>query len=371
MDKSKFPMNLGFCFLKRLWVFLYFSYTHITTGTTTTTTLYILLMSIFIETLNKKQTTTTPVWLMRQAGRHLPEYRKIRSNYPNLMDMFLNPDEVVNITLQPVKRYNLDAAIIFSDILMVPYTLQSSVVFNEGGKGPVVNIEFNKKQKIEKAEPVFNAIKKVKEKSTTPLIGFAGGPWTTIFYCLFSPEERKKNPQTLINTNENKIDQLIERFTDATINYALNQIKSGIDVFQLFESWAGILNDEQFDKWCIQPTTKIFREIDNMKTPTIGFPRAASVQNQIKYSNIRNISCISLDYNFPLDQVINLNQKISYQGNLHPEILHNGGTKQTRAVEKILLTFKSKPHVFNLGHGVLPETPIKNVEELIKQVRVK
>ena len=328
-------------------------------------------MSIFIETLNKKRTTPSPVWLMRQAGRHLPEYRKIRSNYPNLMDMFLNSDEVANITLQPVERYDLDAAIIFSDILMVPYTFQSSVVFNEGGKGPVVNMEFDKEQKIEKAEPVFNAIKKVKEKSTTPLIGFAGGPWTTIFYCLFDPEERKKNPQTLINANENKIDQLIERFTDATINYTLSQIKSGIDVFQLFESWAGILNEEQFDKWCIQPTTKIFREIDNIRTPTIGFPRAASVQSKIKYSNIRNISCISLDYDFPLDQAINLNQKISYQGNLHPEILYKGGMEQARAVEKILLAFKSKPHVFNLGHGVLPRTPTKHVEELIKQVRVE
>ena len=160
-------------------------------------------MSIFIETLNKKQTVSTPIWLMRQAGSHLPEYRKIRSNYPNLMDMFLNPDEVASITLQPVERYNLDAAIIFSDILMVPYTLQSSVVFNEGEKGPVVDIDFDKEQKIEKAEPVFNAIKKVKEKSNTSLIGFAGGPWTTIFYCFFKAEERKKK-HSIFNKKQRK-----------------------------------------------------------------------------------------------------------------------------------------------------------------------
>ena len=328
-------------------------------------------MSIFIDTLNKKQIASTPIWLMRQAGRHLPEYRKIRSNYPNLMDMFLNPAEVATITLQPVERYNLNAAIIFSDILMVPHTLQASIKFNEGGRGPAVDMEFSKKQKIERAEPVFNAIEKVKEKSTIPLIGFAGGPWTTLFYCLFDSEERKESPQTLINARENKIDQLIEKFTDATINYALKQIDSGIDAFQLFESWAGILNDEQFDKWCIQPTSKIFREINNKKTPTIGFPRAASTHNQIKYSNINNISCISLDYKFPLDQVINLNQKISYQGNLCPETLCKGGAEQAQVVERILLAFKSRSHIFNLGHGVLPETPIKHVEELIKQVRAK
>ena len=138
-------------------------------------------MSIFKDTLNQKQTASTPIWLMRQAGRHLPEYRKIRSNYPNLMEMFLNSDEVANVTLQPIERYNLDAAIIFSDILMVPYTLQASVVFNEGGKGPVVNIEFDKEQKIERAEPVFNAIEKVKEKSNISLIGFAGGPMDNYF----------------------------------------------------------------------------------------------------------------------------------------------------------------------------------------------
>ena len=181
--------------------------------------------------------------------------------------------------------------------------------------------------------------------------------------------KEKKNIQSLIKTNENKIDQLIEKFTNATTNYAIKQIDSGIDAFQLFESWAGILNDEQFDKWCIQPTTKIFKEINNKKTPTIGFPRAASVDNQIKYSNIKNISCISLDYNFPLDQITNLNQKISYQGNLHPEILYKGGETQTQATAKILQAFGTKPHIFNLGHGVLPETPTQHIEQLIKQVR--
>ena len=328
-------------------------------------------MSIFEDTLNQRQTTSTPIWLMRQAGRHLPEYRKIRSKYPNLMNMFLSSEEVANVTLQPVERYGLDAAIIFSDILMVPYTLQASVLFNEKGKGPVVKIDFDKEQKIERAEPVFNAIEKVKEKSNVSLIGFAGGPWTTIFYCLFNVEERKKNIQSLINTNEKKIDQLIEKFTNATTNYAIKQIDSGIDVFQLFDSWAGILNNEQFDKWCIQPTTKIFKEINNKKTPTIGFPRAASVDNQIKYSNIKNISCISLDYNFPLDQINNLNQKVSYQGNLHPEILYKGGETQIQATKKILKAFNTKAHIFNLGHGVLPETPVQHIEQLIRQVRTQ
>ena len=326
-------------------------------------------MSIFIETLNKKRTTPSPVWLMRQAGRHLPEYRKIRSNYPNLMDMFLNSDEVANITLQPVERYDLDAAIIFSDILMVPYTLQSSVVFNEGGKGPVVNMEFDKEQKIEKAEPVFNAIEKVKEKSNIPLIGFAGGPWTTIFYCLFNAEERKKNIQPLIKNNENKIDQLIEKFTNATINYAIKQIDSGIDAFQLFESWAGILNDEQFDKWCTQPTKEIFKEIKNRKIPTIGFPRGASLYSYVQYSNINGLSCVSLDQNFNLKNISELSDKIAFQGNLNPETLILEKGKIVSEVKDILLAFKEYPHIFNLGHGVLPATPIENVRAMIDTIR--
>ena len=326
-------------------------------------------MSILEDTLNQKQTSSTPIWLMRQAGRHLPEYKKTRSNYPNLMDMFLNPKEITNITLQPVERYGLDAAIIFSDILMVPYTLQASIVFNEEGKGPAVQINFQDNQKITKAEPVFKAIEMVKEKSNTPLIGFAGAPWTTLFYCLFNTEERNKDIKTTINTNERKIDKLLEKFTDATINYAVKQIESGIDAFQLFDSWAGILNNEQFDKWCIQPTTKIFNEISKRKIPTIGFPRAASVEDQIKYSNMQHINCISLDYNFPLEKIVNLNQNISYQGNLHPEILCRGGDEQVLEIKKILQIFKGRPHVFNLGHGVLPETPTQNVEQLIKQVR--
>tara|TARA_Y100001936_G_scaffold253521_1_gene318721 strand:- start:2679 stop:3665 length:987 start_codon:yes stop_codon:yes gene_type:complete len=326
-------------------------------------------MSIFIETLSKKQTNSTPIWLMRQAGRHLPEYRKIRSNYPNLMDMFLNSNEVANITLQPVERYNLDAAIIFSDILMVPYTLQASIMFNEGGKGPVVNIEFNKEQKIKKAEPVFNAIEKVKEKSNTPLIGFAGGPWTTVFYCLFNAEERRKNIQPLIKKNENKIDQLIEKFTNATTNYAIKQIDSGIDAFQLFESWAGILNDEQFDKWCMQPTREIFKEISSRKIPTIGFPRGASLHSYTQYSNLGGLSCISLDQNFNLKNIKKLNNKIAFQGNLNPETLALDKEEIVSEVKDILLAFKDRSHIFNLGHGVLPATPVENVKTMIDVVR--
>ena len=326
-------------------------------------------MSIFKDTLAQKQATSTPIWLMRQAGRHLPEYRKLRSNYPNLMDMFLNPDEVANVTLQPIERYGLDAAIIFSDILMVPYTLQASVVFNEGGKGPVVKTDFNKEQKIEKAEPVFNAIEKVKEKSNTSLIGFAGGPWTTIFYCLFNTDKRKKNIEPLIKTNEHKIDELIKKFTNATINYAIKQIESGIDAFQLFESWAGILNDEQFDKWCMQPTREIFKEISSRKIPTIGFPRGVSLNSYKKYSHLEGLSCISLDQNFNLKNITELNDKIAFQGNLNPETLISDKGKIVSEVKDILLAFKDYPHIFNLGHGVLPTTPVENVGVMIDTIR--
>ena len=328
-------------------------------------------MSIIEETLKRTNLKKTPVWMMRQAGRHLPEYRKIREAFPSLLEMFLNSEVVAEVTLQPTRRYNIDAAIIFSDILMVPHTLQAKINFNKETQSPTVEIDFKATQKIENANPVFEAIKIVKSRSNIPLIGFSGGPWTTIYYCLFNTENRKKNIEEKIKQAERQIDKLVDKFTVATIEYVLKQIDSGINIFQLFESWSGLLNDDQFEKWCIQPAVEIFREVKNKNIPTIGFPRGASKQNYVLYSNIKNLNCVSLDHNFNLNHTKELNQNIAYQGNLNPLVLMNGGEALSNEIEKILLAFDKLPHIFNLGHGILPNTPTRNVEQMITQIKSK
>ena len=325
-------------------------------------------MSILIETLKGKK-TKTPIWLMRQAGRHLPEYIKIRQKYKDLMEMFLDPEVITEISLQPVKRYGLDACIVFSDILMIPYASGCDVGFKEG-MGP--QVKFNEKFKFEshKLDPVTKGIENIKTISKIPLIGFVGGPWTTLSYCLFDKEERPQMNKDLIYKNEKRIDNYIDDLTDIISNYAMQQVNAGIDAFQIFESAAGDLDDYLFEKWVVNPTLKIVKEIKSKSDiPIIGFPRNASTSGYRNYSFINQLDCICLDYNFNLQQLDLLNPNISYQGNLHPKLLLNGGDEMDKELEEILLAFRDYPHIFNLGHGVLPETPIKNVERLVQKVR--
>ena len=325
-------------------------------------------MSIILDSLNNIKTEKTPVWLMRQAGRHLPEYMKIRSKFVNLMEMFRDPDVCATVTMQPVDRYNLDAAIIFTDILMIHMVSGAEIQFENTG-GPKVYKKPNQKYDFKNINFLYKAIEKTKNISDKPLIGFAGGPWTALTYLLLTPQERI-NPQKYIITNEKKIDQQIKDITKTTTQHALNQIDAGIDIFQLFESAAGPLNDEQLEKWCIEPCKKIFKEIKNYKNiPTTVFPRGTSIENYIKYSNIEHLNCLSLDQFFKLKNIKKLNSKITLQGNLNPETLRTGGTRLKKEIKEILLAFKETPHIFNLGHGVIKDTPVENVFEALNIIR--
>ena len=327
-------------------------------------------MSIFIETLKGKK-TKTPIWLMRQAGRHLPEYIKIRQEYKDLMEMFLSPEVITEISLQPVKRYGLDACILFSDILMVPHASGCDVSFKEG-MGP--QVKFKKKFNFEshKLDPVIKGIENIKKISKVPLIGFVGGPWTTLLYCLFDKQERSQISEDLINKNKKRIDDHIDELTDIISNYAIQQVNAGIDAFQIFESAAEELGDEYFDRWCLEPTKEIISTIKSKTdTPIIGFPRRTSNEGYKKYSNIEKLDCISLDYDFDLDRINELNSDVVIQGNLNPTALLAENNILQDEVDKILIAFKDRAHIFNLGHGVLPNTSIKKVEELVKTIRAK
>ena len=326
-------------------------------------------MSIFIDTLKGHKTNRTPVWLMRQAGRHLPEYTNIRKQFRDLMEMFLDPLTIYEVSMQPVKRYDMDACIVFSDILITPYAAGSNIKFVEG-RGPIIEFNENINYDYEKTSALALGIKKIKENTNTPLIGFAGGAWTTLFYCLYEKNERQKFESEDVSKKTSQIDNLIEQMTLATIQHAEMQIDCGIDAFQIFESTAEHLSDEQFQKWCIQPTKKIIESIKKKKNiPIIGFPRNTNLECYKKYSNIDGLDCLSLDYNFPLDKIDALNNKIVFQGNLDPKYLLKGSQNLSQKIEEILFAFRERPHIFNLGHGVLPETSIEKVEEMLLQIR--
>ena len=325
-----------------------------------------------LEALNGNK-NKKPVWLMRQAGRHLPEYRELRKKSSDLMKMFLNDDIISQVTLQPIERYEMDAAILFSDILMIPYSLGSSLSFQEGGIGPVVKLvklDNELKQDLNLLKPVFNGITKIKKETQDkiPLIGFVGGVWTTIYFSIFNKNERNDINQKLIINKKEEIRKLIDIFTEATTKYALEQINLGVDAFQIFESASGVLTEEQFDTWCLKPTQRILDSINN-RVPVIGFPRGASLNSYIKYSNLENISAISLDEKFSLKNLRLLNQKITYQGNLNPELLLGDKETLVKKTKEILLAFEDYPHIFNLGHGVLPTTPVENVNLMIETIR--
>ena len=326
-------------------------------------------MSIFIDTLKGQKTKTTPVWLMRQAGRHLPEYINIRKRFSNLMDMFLDPVTILEISMQPIRRYNMDACIVFSDILITPFASGSDVKFIEG-EGPLIKFNDNVNYDHKKTLPIATGIKKIKKNTGTPLIGFAGGVWTVLFYCLYEKKERKRIKSDDILKKTQQIDILIEQMTQATIQHAEMQIDCGVDAFQIFESAAGYLNEEQFYKWCIQPIKKIIESIKKKKdVPVIGFPRNTNLECYKNYSNIDKLDCITLDYNFPLGKINKLNNKIVFQGNLNPKLLLKDSQNLAHNIEEILFAFRERPHIFNLGHGVLPETSIEKVEEMLSKIR--
>ena len=202
-------------------------------------------------------------------------------------------------------------------------------------------------------------------------MGFSGGAWSTLLYCLFGANERKIISQKLISEKEEQIKNNINKVTDVIILHAIKQAESGIDAFQIFESWSGLLNDEQFEEWCVEPAKKITEEIKKLNVQTIGFPRETSLNNYIKYSKIETLDCISLDTKFSLSNISKLNQNICFQGNLDPLILLGGGEELKNKAMEILTIYKNHPHIFNLGHGVLPDTKIENIITLIEAVKKK
>tara|TARA_B110000027_G_C16118781_1_gene301637 strand:+ start:41 stop:1051 length:1011 start_codon:yes stop_codon:yes gene_type:complete len=324
--------------------------------------------------LNKDQ-SCTPIWFMRQAGRYLPEFQKIRLSNKNFIKLCLNSDLSSEITLQPIKRFNLDAAIIFSDILMVPYGLGQDVTFKKD-KGPVLsNFDLNfflntsKDDFIKKLSPVYEAIRKTrrnlnKEKS---LISFVGAPWTLIIYMLGLKKEKNQINFNKLKEKELEIKIILNKINEFLCIHIENQINAGADTIQIFDSWAGLIPDESLNEYCYKPNKKIVIFCKKNKIPVICFPRGIN-KNYLQFAELVDPDCLSLDYEIdPIWARENL-KDYCLQGGMDPKILLKSENEIFNEVDRYLSIFKDTPYIFNLGHGLLPETNPDILKKVIQRV---
>jgi len=333
-------------------------------------------MSKLIDVLSGGKFSSPPIWIMRQAGRYLPEYREVRSNVKNFLELCYTPKLASEVTLQPIRRFGFDAAIIFSDILVIPDALGVKVEFvkNEGPRLGKFELSSLKIDNIKShLNPVFEALELTKSKldKQTALIGFSGAPWTLACYMIEGGGSKnfEETRKTALQ-NPQYFSQLIEILTQAIIEYLSLQIKAGADVVKIFDSWAGILPPNELQKWVINPTKKIVSELKKLhpQTPIICFPRGIGM-NYLEFSKQVGSNVLALDQTIDKNWA-SKNLTPILQGNLDNFLLAFGDQKEIeKEVLAILESFGNRPFIFNLGHGILPETPIANVELVLKLVR--
>ena len=331
-------------------------------------------MSPIRDLIVNKKTDTKPIWVMRQAGRYLPEFREIRKKNIDFIKLCLNPELSTEITLQPLKRFDLDAAIIFSDILMLPYGLNQEVEFKKNF-GPILGdlnlskiLSLEEIDFVKKINPIYEIIKMVsqnnivKNKST---IGFVGAPWTLLVYML-----NQKSPKIKLDDDFFKDKNLIkdtllviEKFLKIHIK---NQFDSGAEVIQIFDSWAGLLNNKDLPYYVFEPTSRLIDFTKSLKIPVICFPRG--IKNYKEYCDIINPDAVSIDYEVD-PTLIEKHIKIPVQGGMDPKVLLTDKEKLKKETKKYLDIFKNHPYIFNLGHGVLPETDPNMMDYLVKMVK--
>ena len=320
-----------------------------------------------------------PIWLMRQAGRYLPEYRKLRGQMASFLDLCLDPKLAAEVTLQPLRRFDLDAAIVFSDILMVPYALGQKVEFVEG-EGPRLDPVRSEtalaKLNLAAARfaPVYETLERVRGElpAGVPVIGFCGAPWTVATYMVESRGSKNQVEARLwAYRDPASFQRLIDLLVEVSTDYLLGQVKAGAGVLQIFDSWAGSLSEDGFRRWCITPTRAIVRKLKAAApdVPVIGFPRGSGVLAEA-YAKETGIDAIGCDTSLPLTWIAErLQSQVPVQGNLDPVLLLAGGAALDRRVAEILAALAAGPFVFNLGHGILPETPPEHVTRLVGLVK--
>ena len=334
-----------------------------------------------LAVLSGKIPARPPVWLMRQAGRYLPEYREIRAKAGSFLDLCYDPGLATEITLQPIRRFAMDAAILFCDILVVPHAMGQSVAFKEG-EGPVLEPVRNRGDierldvgpLVKRLSPVYQAVEKIAEAlpPETALIGFAGAPWTVATYMVEGGTSRDfLAVKALAYSDPVVFESLIDRLVEASIAHLCAQAAAGAEVLQIFDTWAGILPADQFEKWCIAPTRRIVEALHAQAPgiPVIGFPRGAGIGYQ-RYAEETGVDAVGLDTSVPLDWAAKtLQGKVVLQGNLDPALLVAGGAPMREAALAIIDALGHGPFIFNLGHGVVPPTNPEHVADLLSTIR--
>ena len=334
-----------------------------------------------LNVLGGQKPEVPPIWMMRQAGRYLPEYREVRARAGGFLDLCFNPDFAAEVTLQPMRRFGFDAAIIFSDILVIPYALGRSVRF-EVGEGPRLD-PLDTPEKIatlaseadfEKLEPVYEALRRVRAKlaQETTLIGFCGAPWTVATYMVAGQGTPDQAPaRMLAYRHPEAFSKIIDALVENSIRYLLGQLKAGADCVQIFDTWAGVLPPREFLRWSIAPTARIVEGV-RAKVPDakiIGFPRGAGALLPA-YVGATRVDAVSLDWAAEPSLIRErVQSRVAVQGNLDPLALIVGGAALYRAIDDVLANYGQGRLIFNLGHGILPETPIAHVEQMVRRVR--
>jgi len=328
-----------------------------------------------ISVLNGRTETVPPVWLMRQAGRYLPEYRALREKAGSFWTMCMTPELAVEITLQPIRRFGFDAAILFSDILVIPAALGIAVTFEDGVGPRLAPIASSEGLVFDEAvlAPVYETVGRVRASlpQATTLLGFAGAPWTLAIYLAAGQGgDEQKAAKLWAYRDPDGFAHLLELLADCVAIHLARQIEAGADAVQIFDSWASGLPEAEFERWVVQPTKRIVEKLRTIhpKALVIGFPRAATLAGYQRYAEETGVDAISLDTSAPMGWAAKT-LPAAIQGNLDPIALIAGGRALDSAVARILEATRAKPHIFNLGHGILPETPIAHVEWMLKRVR--
>ena len=334
-------------------------------------------MSKLLNCLINKDGSNIPVWFMRQAGRYLPEFRDLRSKNPDFLKLCFNSDLASEITLQPMKRFNLDAAIIFSDILVIPHALGQSIEFKEKG-GPYCKnfnidkfLEIKDKDFLSALEPVYRAIRKTKNKlqKDKSLIAFIGAPWTITMY-LFNLKNQVNSKNKIEINNKDQIKLIFQKLDKFLKLHIINQIEAGADVVQIFDSWAGLINEIDLNEYCYQPNKSLVNFCTNNKIPTISFPKGLK-NNYTKFIEIVKPTAINIDPEIdPMWSKKNL-KNVCIQGGMNPETLLKDEKAALLEVEKYLDIFKNTPYIFNLGHGILPATSPEIVKKIVERIKLR
>lgn len=320
-----------------------------------------------------------PVWLMRQAGRYLPEYRELRAQKGGFLDLCYDPDSAAEVTLQPIRRFGFDGAILFSDILVIPHAMGQHLSFT-AGEGPRLDPPLSHAPlsslvpQPERLEPVYETVRRVATAlpAHTTFLGFAGAPWTVATYMVAGEGSKDHAAARIMAYREPEaFAELIERIVEITVDYLCGQIDAGVHAVQIFESWAGSLAPDQFERWVIEPTRTIVRTVKARRpgVPVIGFPKGAGGK-LAAYAEGTMVDALGIDETVdPLWADSVLPPGLPVQGNLDPLALLTGGEALESAVRRIRQAFAARPHVFNLGHGILPQVPVDHVERLLELVR--